>query len=348
MSTSTAVTKKTAAPPATIRDHLESPKFANQLAMVLPKHITPQRQVRVAITAMMRNPKLMDCDQASFFNAMLTCSQIGLEPDGRLAHLIPYRNNKRNCMEVQLIIDWKGKVQLAYRSGLVSSMHADIVYTGDLFVYNCGVVENHTPHFLRTDKEKPSARGSAIGAYAIAVMKDGTRAACAMSIDEINAIRRRSKSPDSGPWVTDYNEMAKKTVFHRMSKWLPLSSEDFRKALELEDEEEHEMRNVTDTQTAQSLLAPVTPLPIEMGEEEVTTKPDLRAAVMAIVESKGLTFEDFVECLVADNAIKPQDAGTIKAISDVPDAILRDYLGADGAGDNLAQGLAFIVENRKA
>jgi len=345
MSTEKQLAKKTTTPPATIRDHLESPKFAQQLAMVLPKHITPQRQVRVAITAMMRNPKLMDCDQASFFNAMLTCSQIGLEPDGRLAHLIPYRNNKRNCMEVQLIIDWKGKVQLAYRSGMVSVMHADMIHTGDMFAYSCGTIENHTPHFLRTDKSKPTERGPAIGAYAIASMKDGTRAACVMSIDEINAIRRRSKSPDSGPWVTDYHEMCKKTVFHRMSKWLPLSSEDFRKALEVEDEEEHEMRNVTDTQTAQSLLAPVAPLPIEMGEEEVTPKPtEHRTAIMAIVEARGLTFEDFVECLVSDGAIKPQDAGAIKTIADVPDAILRDYL----EGDNLTQGLAYIVENRKA
>jgi len=344
MSTEKQLAKKPAAPPATIRDHLESPKFAQQLAMVLPKHITPQRQVRVAITAMMRNPKLMDCDQASFFNAMLTCSQIGLEPDGRLAHLIPYRNNKRNCMEVQLIIDWKGKVQLAYRSGMVSVMHADMIYTGDQFTYSCGTIENHTPHFLRTDKSKPTERGPAIGAYAIAAMKDGTRSACVMSIDEINAIRRRSKSPDSGPWVTDYHEMCKKTVFHRMSKWLPLSSEDFRKALELEDDEEHEMRNVTEPQTAQSLLAPVATMAIEEPE----APQDPRAAIMAIVEARGLTFADFVECLVADGAVTPADAGALRTIADVPAAICVDYLGADGAGENLTRSINFLIEQRKA
>jgi len=79
-------------------------------------------------------------------------------------------------------------------------------------------------------------------------------------------------------------------------------------------------------------------------KEKKETKPDPRSAVMAIVEARGLTFADFVECLVSDGAIKPQDAGTIKTIADVPDAILRDYL----EGDKLAQGLNFIVENRNA
>lgn len=332
----------------TIRDHLESPKFAQQLAMVLPKHITPQRQVRVAVTAMMRNPKLMDCDQASFFNAMLTCSQIGLEPDGRLAHLIPYRNNKRNCMEVQLIIDWKGLVQLAYRSGLVAAMHADIVCPGDLFSYSCGMITEHVPHFLRTDKGKPQSKGQALGVYAIAVMKDGTKAAAVMSMDEVNAIRRRSKSPDSGPWVTDYSEMAKKTVFRRMSKWLPLASEDYRKALEVDEAEEVGVKDVTEPQSVNSLLAPAPTLPIEIGEEEPAAAVDYRAAVMTIVEAANCTFADFVECLVADGAVTPADAGALRTIADVPAAICADYLGADGAGENLARSLNFLIEQRKA
>ena len=53
--------------------------------------------------------------------------------------------------------------------------------------------------------------------------------------DEIDGIRKRSRSGNNGPWVTDYNEMAKKTAFRRLAKWLPLSAE-FRDAVEKDDD----------------------------------------------------------------------------------------------------------------
>lgn len=200
------------------------------MRLVLPKHITPERMARVAVSALTRTPKLAQCDQASFFSSMLMASQIGLEPDGRLAHLVPYGTT---C---QLIVDWKGLAQLAYRSGQVSTLHSDVVYSGDTFNYNCGHITTHIPHFLRTDSGKPATKGNVIAAYSIAVMKDGARMAVAMSEEEVDSIRKRSKASGSGPWVTDINEMRKKTAFRRLSKWLPLESEKFREALEIDDE----------------------------------------------------------------------------------------------------------------
>jgi recombination protein RecT len=46
-----------------------------------------------------------------------------------------------------------------------------------------------------------------------------------MGLDEINAIRKRSRSGNSGPWVTDFAEMSKKTVVRRHSKRLPMSTD---------------------------------------------------------------------------------------------------------------------------
>ena len=209
-SESTAVAKPSAR--LTIKDRLQGDDFKEAVAKALPKHLTPDRFLRVAITALTKTPKLAHCDQASFFGALLTLSQYGLEPDGRCAHLIPYGTT---C---QLILDYKGIVELVMRTGLVSKLHADVVCENDEFEYNLGEIVTH-----KIDLRQP--RGGMFAAYATCQFKDGATSAAVMSKDEIDAIRNRSRAGKSGPWVTDYNEMAKKTAFRRLSKWLPLSSE---------------------------------------------------------------------------------------------------------------------------
>lgn len=200
----------------TIKQHLMSDGLKAQIAAALPKHMSADRMARVALTTINKTPKLAQCTQESFFAALMTCSQLGLEPDGRLAHLIPYGT------QCQLIIDYKGLVDLAYRSKEVLSIHADVIYEGDEFEYDLGQVKKHTPWNWR--KDKPASKGNLLGAYCIVKMQ-GAEKHEVMSLDEIEAIKKRSKSSSSGPWVTDFNEMAKKTVFKRASKWIPLSPE---------------------------------------------------------------------------------------------------------------------------
>src|SRR5574343_1289268 len=231
---STAVSTTQAAKP-TLRQHLESPAFIDAVRKALPRHLTPDRFIRVAVTAITTTPKLAQCDQASFFGALLTLSQFGLEPDGRRAHLIPFENRRRGVTECQLIIDWKGLAELAMRSGIVANLHADVVREGDLLEYSAGKLKAHVPWFLRRDADKPAKAGDIFAVYAVAEFRDGSSKADVMSLDEVDAVRNRSRAGQSGPWVTDYNEMAKKTVFRRLSKWLPLSPE-FRDALEADDE----------------------------------------------------------------------------------------------------------------
>lgn len=226
-----------------LRNEIESPAFRDAVAKVLPKILTPERFVRVACTAMTRTPKLRECDRASFFSAMLSLAQTGLEPDGRRAHLIPFENRKRGVVECQLIIDYKGLAELAMRSGLLSYLHADVVRRGDIFRYSLGEIKEHVPHFLRDDQDKPEKAGDVFAAFAVARFKDGSAKAEVMSVDEIDAIRRRSRAGQSGPWVTDWNEMAKKTAFRRLSKWLPLSPE-YRDALDADADEPDTLRNV--------------------------------------------------------------------------------------------------------
>lgn len=213
----------------TIRDRLESNEFKAAVAKALPKHLTPDRFIRIACTAIMKTPKLAQCDQASFFNALLTLSQLGIEPDGRRAHLIPFENRKRNVTEVQLIIDYKGLVELVMRSGLVSNLHADVVCENDEFAYDMGTIERHRINFKQP-------RGAVYAVYCIARFKDGTSKTEVMTVEEVESIRKRSRAAQAGPWVTDWSEMAKKTCFRRLSKWLPLSPE-FRDAIEADDNE---------------------------------------------------------------------------------------------------------------
>lgn len=218
-----------------IKQHLESDQFRETIRKVLPKHVTAERMARVAITALTRTPMLAQCEQASFFRALLDLSQWGLEPDGRRAHLIPFRNNKRQVVECQLIIDYKGIVELVMRGGNVSKIHADIVCENDEFEFDRGEITKHKINFREP-------RGNVYAVYAMITMRDGTTKCEVMSREEVEGIRSRSKAKDSGPWKSDWSEMAKKTVFRRVSKWVPLSA-DVRDAIDADD---RQFENIVD------------------------------------------------------------------------------------------------------
>jgi len=196
-----------------VRDLLRSDKILEQCRLALPAHLTPERMVRVMCTSMLRNPKLLDCRQESLVEALMICSQAGIEPDGRNAHLIPYGD------KVQVIFDYKGLVAIAERNG-VESIYADKVCDNDQF--EAFVEEGAKKLKHKVDWRKP--RGNAYAYYASCIRNNRLDYEV-MTKDEVDAIRKRSKASGSGPWVTDYDEMAKKTVLRRMSKRWDLSPE---------------------------------------------------------------------------------------------------------------------------
>lgn len=222
------------------REWLQGEEFKSAVAQVLPRHMTPERFVRAGVMAITRTPKLAKCDQPSFLKCMMDLSMLGLEPDGRWAHLIPFENKKRGVIECQLIVDYKGLVQLAMRSGEISYIHADVVCENDDFEYDRGEISRH-----KIDMRKP--RGAIYAAYALAQFRDGTRKCEVMSRDDVEAVRARSRAANSGPWVTDYAEMCKKTVLRRLSKWLPMSSETLEKISEHEDRPVRDVTPISDS-----------------------------------------------------------------------------------------------------
>jgi recombination protein RecT len=225
-------TQLTTTEPKGLKALVNSDKMREQFALALPKHLTAERFCRIAITALTRTPKLQECTPESFMKCLLDLSALGIEPDGRRAHLIPYGK------ECTLILDYKGIAELVMRSGLVSSIHADKVCENDSFTVDRGRITSHAIEY-----KEP--RGKAYAYYVIVQFKDGTEKNEVMTRDECEAIRKRSKAGSSGPWVTDFDEMAKKTVFRRASKWLPLSVE-VRDAFDVDvDSVRTTVRNVT-------------------------------------------------------------------------------------------------------
>lgn len=205
-------------PARTIAAYLE--KMKPQIAMALPKHLTADRLARIALTNIRLSPKLLECSIESLMGAIMQAAQLGLEP-GPLGHayLVPYWNKKTGTHEATLIIGYKGLIDLARRSDQILSISAHIVYEHDTFEVTYGLEESlvHRPVFENRGKPKL--------AYMVAKLKGGAYAVEIMTVEEIEAIRRRSKSPDSGPWVTDWEEMARKTVVRRGAKYLPLAIE---------------------------------------------------------------------------------------------------------------------------
>ena len=188
----------------------------DQIAMALPQHLTPDRLIRVALTAIAKTPKLLECSQASVIGAVIQAAQLGLDVDGSLGHafLVPY---KSKC---QLQIGYRGMIDLARRSGQIISLSAHVVYENDRFDYAFGLEDKlvHVPSI-----GKP---GKPIAVYAVAKLKGGGHQFDVLSIAEIEKARNHSMTTRSdSPWNTHWDEMAKKTAIRRLFKYLPVSIE---------------------------------------------------------------------------------------------------------------------------
>jgi len=198
----------------TVVETLQSPQMLAQLKMALPKHVTAERLARIALTQLRQTPKLLECTRESLLGAIMQCAQLGLEP-GTLGQcwLIPYGK------EATFILGYRGMCQLAWRSSQISSIAARAVFEGDVFAYDFGTDElKHQPGGI-TDPAKLTH------AYAIVRTANGGRLWDVMTRGEIEAIRKRSRAGESGPWKTDAAEMWKKTVMRRLFKIAPLSAE---------------------------------------------------------------------------------------------------------------------------
>ncbi|MEE9356462.1 MAG: recombinase RecT [Methylococcaceae bacterium] len=207
----------------TIKDLLDQSK--GELAKALPKHLTVDKLLRVALTTIRTNEALLMCNPLSLVGAIMQAAQLGLVPDGILgqAYLIPYKG------QAQFQVGYKGLIALAMRSGEVKSISAHVVFEKDLFDFEYGINEKlkHIP----SEKEE---RGGMRCVYAIAHFKGGGYAFDVMTKKEVAKTRASSKCPNSPAWKEWEEEMWRKTVVKRLAKYLPLST-DFQQAAATDD-----------------------------------------------------------------------------------------------------------------
>lgn len=208
---------------------------------VLPKHVSADRMLKIALGALRTTPKLMNCTTESLFGAIVQCSQLGLEPNTPLGHayLIPFDKKRKqgnqwvvDKTEVQIVFGYKGLIDLARRSGQIVSISAHEVCEKDHFIYQYGLEEKleHRPAM--------GSRGEIIAFYAVAKLVGGGHAFEVMSRAQVDAIRDESQGykaaeqnakkydkPGDSPWHNHYAEMGRKTALRRLTKYLPISIE---------------------------------------------------------------------------------------------------------------------------
>lgn len=181
------------------------------IADLLPHSLRTQapRLVKRAAVLFATNPSLKKCTAASFATAVLKAAEFGLAIDGRLGYAVPYKD------QAQFIPSWMGLLAVARRAGTIESCKTDVVCDGDGFHYE--IIDGrpsfkHSPRF-------DGPRDNVTHAYSILYLPKGGIDVEVMGKWEIDRIRNeKSRASRNGPWVTDYNEMAKKTVFRRQIK----------------------------------------------------------------------------------------------------------------------------------
>ena len=190
------------------------------------------------------------------------------------AYILPFWNGKTKRREATFIIGYKGMIDLARRSGELRTIHAQAVYQGDEFDF---WEDEGGQHFTyRPNRNAPHTPDMLTDVYVTAKLKDGGFVFEHMTKEEVDAIRKRSKSADNGPWVTDYEAMALKTVIRRASRYLPMSTE-AKQAIAADET----------TPNYSGVLSPIIeqPTPVEPEEVEVVeVEPEIAEEDIAFPE----------------------------------------------------------------
>jgi recombination protein RecT len=265
-----------------LEDHKDS------IQMALPRHMTPERMIRVALTAASSTWGLMECSPVSIAACVVQSSILGLEPSSVLgeAYLVPFWNSKTKRKECQLIPGYMGLVKLARNSGEVSMIDAQIVYQNDDFDFEKGSETQ-----WRHKWPKTGARGRKIGVWAGYVLKDGSKNFEYWSIEQIHEHRDKfskgaydREGKLTGAWLDAPDWMEKKTVIRQVIKLMPKSVE-MATALSLEERSDAGIGQVFSVDVPPALAAE--PVPEIAEPTEPLTKEQAAQITMLASQTDG-------------------------------------------------------------
>ena len=211
-------------------------KYKNDIEQALPTKMTPDRFARIAVTTICRDPKLIQSVAESpdtLVAALMTSAQLGLEPNTPLGQcfLVARKNfnkvTQRKEMQVSFEMGYQGEMTLCYRSGEVTLIRPVVIYAKDEWDYEEGLDPKlyHKPY-------RGGDRGEAVAYYCVVTMRSGVKGFSFMTREQVLAHAKQysptySKDDDAfnGPWESDFDSMAKKTVLLQATKYMPKSAE---------------------------------------------------------------------------------------------------------------------------
>lgn len=239
-----------------------------EIKKALPSVITPERFTRMVFTALSSTPKLQQCTPQSFLGAMMQAAQLGLEPNTPVgqAYLIPYGN------VCQFQLGYKGLLDLAYRSGEIKDIQAHEVHENDEFEYELGLEPKlqHIPAMTN--------RGPVTMYYAVWHTKTGGYGFEVMSKDDVlEFAQKKSKSFHNGPWQSDFDAMAKKTVLKRALKYAPIAT-DFVKAVATDETVKSNISASMEDEPDEMMTIDAEPIPQNVDPETGEIISDQEAA----------------------------------------------------------------------
>lgn len=215
-------------------------EMAGPLKEALPSMFPVERFSRMIITNYKATPGLRDCTMQSVLGSALQAAQLGLMI-GSLdqAYLVPFSNykGKENGVakyekEAQLVIGYKGYMELGFRTGKVSHIDVGMVYVGDNFDYEYGSNEfiRHKPMGLEEDDAKPTHY------YVIVHLSNGNKKFLVRTFNQI--LRHARKHTDmyktengktvlnmKSNWNKNHGAMALKTVIRELFKTMQLTTD---------------------------------------------------------------------------------------------------------------------------
>lgn len=191
-------------------------------AVLADRSINFDREAEFAIQVLQQNDyalKLAQNNRQSVINAVTNIAAIGisLNPAKKQAYLVP--RDGKICLD----ISYMGLLDLATATGSIKWAKAAVVRANDSFELNgFDKPPEHKFNPFSTD------RGEPFGVYVVVKTADGDYLTEVMSAGDVNEIRNRSSAWKAWleknkkcPWVTDWDEMAKKTVIKRAYKTWP-------------------------------------------------------------------------------------------------------------------------------